>query len=191
MKKKGLTGAVISLDHWEESRHNTFRKNKNSYQWVMEAVKNCKEAGIIVCLSLCPTKEFVNEDNLNRYHQLAKDLGVAFVRILEPRPVGRFSNKDILLEPGQIKIIDTFAVTRNTDSGYRTYPIIQFPGHHQRKTGCLGAGNRYIYIDSNGDFHACPFCRKPLGNALSESIETGIFRARTMGCHMFESQTIN
>jgi MoaA/NifB/PqqE/SkfB family radical SAM enzyme len=190
MKQKGMLGAIISLDDWDENRHNNFRKNNKSFYWVKEAVKNCNKAGIIVCLSICPVKEFVTEQNLNQYHLLAKELGAGFIRILEPRKVGRFSGKDILLDSLQIGIIDNFMVFRNRNPEYNKYPIIQYPGHHQRKLGCLGAGNRYIYIDSNGDFHSCPFCRKPLGSAILESIDNGISKAMASGCHAFKQRAI-
>ena len=145
---------------------------------------------LIICLSLCPQSGFVTEENLNKYHLLAKNLGAGFIRILEPRKAGRFSSMDVLLDDQQISIIIQFMLSRNKDPYYSTYPIIQFPGHHQRKSGCLGAGTRYIYIDSNGYFHACPFCRNPLGNVREDSIETASSRARAAGCHAFKQREI-
>ncbi len=190
MKQYGMTGAIISLDDWDETRHNAMRKNIKSFYWVQEASRNCSEAGIIVCLSICPVREFVSEENLNRFYLLAKELGAGFIRIIEPRKAGRFAGKDILLDEEQIDIIDKFVISRNNDPAYAEYPILQFPGHSQRKSGCLGAGNRYLYIDSNGDFHACPFCRKSLGNVLTESIDLGIAKARATGCHVFKQRPL-
>jgi MoaA/NifB/PqqE/SkfB family radical SAM enzyme len=190
MKANGMIGAIISLDDWDETRHNAFRQNNRSYYWVMEAVRNCNEAGIIVCLSVCAVREFVTEENLSRFYLLAKEMGVGFIRILEPRKEGRFSGKDVLLDTGQTSIINRFMLDHNSDHAYTDYPIIQYPGHSQRESGCLGAGNRYIYIDSIGDFHACPFCRKPLGNAMVQSIDEGIVKARASGCHVFKQRIL-
>ena len=190
MKQNGMTGAIISLDDWDEARHNAFRRNSRSFFWVQEAVRNCNEAGIIVCLSVCAIREFVSEENLTLLHLLAKNMGAGFVRIFEPRKAGRFAEKDVLLSANQISVIHKFVFSRNSDPVYRDYPIIQFPGHYQRKTGCLGAGNRYLYIDSNGDFHNCPFCRNPLGNVLEKSIEEGIANARASGCHEFKQRVL-
>ncbi len=64
-----------------------------------------------------------------------------------------------------------------------------FPGFGQRQVGCLGAGNRYMYIDSKGDIHACPFCQGAAGNALNDSLEEAIARLKKNGCHMFELST--
>jgi MoaA/NifB/PqqE/SkfB family radical SAM enzyme len=186
MKQSGMTGAIISLDHWDEIRHNAFRNNEKSFQWVAEAAKNCAEAGLVVSLSLCPVKDFITKENLEKYTEYAKSIGAGFIRILEPRPVGRFSGKDVRLSDSQIKLIDDMVILYNNNRKYRNYPIFQFPGHHQRKQGCLGAGNRYIYIDPQGNFHACPFCRKPLGSAVEESIEACVRRAKEAGCHLFK-----
>jgi MoaA/NifB/PqqE/SkfB family radical SAM enzyme len=190
MKQNGMIGAIISLDDWDETRHNMFRNNSKSFYWVKEATRNCNEAGIIVCLSICPVKEFVTEENLNRFYKLAKNLGAGFIRIIEPRRVGRFAGENVMLDASHIDILDRFMISHNSDPAYNEYPIIQFPGHHQRKSGCLGTGNRYIYIDSNGEFHACPFCRKPLGNVLKDSINSGIVKARAYGCHVFKQRTL-
>lgn len=190
MKESGMIGAIISLDHWDENKHNSFRKNQQSYFWVKEAVKNCNENGIIVCLSLCPDKDFVTEENLDNYLYMAKEMGVGFIRIMEPRQAGRYSGKDILLPPDVVTILERFVMERNKSRKYRSFPVIQFPGHYQRKIGCLGSGNRFLYIDPAGNFHSCPFCRKPLGNALLESIDSGIEKARSSGCHMFKQQIL-
>lgn len=190
MKENGMTGAVISLDDWDEKKHNDFRQNKKSFYWVQEAVKNCISSGIIVCISVCPVRDFVSEENFDRIHKLAKNMGASFMRILEPRQEGKFTGKDVLLNAMQIETIHKFMFSRNTGSAYKNYPIIQFPGHYSRKHGCLGAGNRYLYIDPAGYFHSCPFCRKPLGNAIKNSISEGAGWARTEGCHAFKQQKL-
>ncbi len=66
LKLAGLVGVSISLDHWEEKSHNNFRNNRNSFDWVKKAVENCRNAGILVALSLCATREFTTRENLIR-----------------------------------------------------------------------------------------------------------------------------
>jgi MoaA/NifB/PqqE/SkfB family radical SAM enzyme len=186
MKKSGMTGVIVSLDDWDENRHNLFRGHHKSFFWVQEAVKNSHEAGLIVCLSLCPVKEFLTAENLNRYFLLAKNLGAGFIRIMEPRDTGRYSGKNVLLDTRQIKMIENFVITGNCDPAWSDYPIIVFSGYYQRKFGCSGAGYRYLFIDSNGNFHVCPFCRDPLGNILAESLDSAIEKTKASGCHVFQ-----
>lgn len=186
LKKSGLTGADISLDSWSESEHNRSRNNTASFHWVMKAAENCRKAGLLTSFSLCAFREFVNEENLIKYLELAKASGVGFVRLLEPRKAGRYKDKEIQLEPAQIKLLECFFRDVNTLDKYLDYPIVTFPGYAQRRTGCSGAGNRYLYIDSVGNIHACPFCQKSTGNALTDTLESVIPLLKNFGCHEFE-----
>jgi MoaA/NifB/PqqE/SkfB family radical SAM enzyme len=187
LKNAGLTGAHISLDHWDPQLHNIFRNNSKSYQMATDAIKNCLDAGILGSLSLCATREFVTEENLMKYADMAKQLGADFIRILEPRAVGRFSGKNVYLENSHAEILMDFASRLNANSSFKDFPIISFIGGYQRKIGCFGAGNRYVYVDPNGDVHACPFCRGRLGNMLQEPFDEIINKVRAIGCHLFEN----
>ncbi|MCE4564024.1 radical SAM protein [Maribellus sp. CM-23] len=190
LKKAGLVGANISLDHWDEDKHNRFRNHPRSFEWVLKAVENCRKAGILVSLSLCATREFTTEENLDKYIQLAKNIGAHFIRILEARQVGRFSDKPVRLGKDQIELISDFVIRMNNDPQFSDYPIVVFYGYHQRKLGCMGAGNRYLYIDANGDFHACPFCRGRRGNALTGSFNNSIEKLRSEGCQAFKTVSV-
>jgi MoaA/NifB/PqqE/SkfB family radical SAM enzyme len=187
LKKAGLRGAQISLDHWDAEQHNNFRNNNRSYEMATDAARNCLNAGIMVSFSLCATREFVSENNLMKYANLAKGLGVNFIRILEPRAVGKFSNVKVALATEQVELLSDFAKRLNADKHYKDYPIVTFFGYHQREMGCFGAGERYVYIDPNGDVHACPFCRGRMGNLLEESFTGIIERVKTVGCHLFDN----
>jgi MoaA/NifB/PqqE/SkfB family radical SAM enzyme len=186
LKKAGLKGVNISLDHWDEVSHNDFRNNSKSFEWVIKAIGNCRKAGIMVSLSLCATREFTTTENLSLYLNLAKEEGVHFVRILEPRKVGNFSNQNVALNKSQVEMISEFTIQMNTNPEYKDFPIVVFFGYHQRKLGCMGAGNRYLYIDSNGEFHACPFCQGSIGNALSKSFNDAIIQLRKNKCQAFK-----
>jgi MoaA/NifB/PqqE/SkfB family radical SAM enzyme len=186
LRNAGLTGADISLDHWEESEHNRSRNNPESFYWVKEAVKNCRKAGIATTLSLCAFRSFVTHENLMKYAGLAKEWGVGFIRILEPREAGRYKGKEIELQKEQTDMLEVFFRDFNTSYKFVDYPIITYPGYNQRRMGCFGAGNRYLYIDSVGDIHACPFCQKSAGNALSEKLEDAVSTLKKYGCQKYE-----
>lgn len=187
LKRAGLTGANISLDHWDEQKHNSFRNNDKSFLMVAEAVRNCIKEGIIVSLSLCATRDFVTEDNLFRYLYLAREWGAHFIRILEPRAVGKFSNQKVHLQKHQMDLLSDFTLRMNSDSQYKDYPIVTYYGYHQRKLGCFGAGNRYIYVDPDGYIHACPFCRGKIDNILQAPFLRSIQKVKNNGCHAFAS----
>jgi MoaA/NifB/PqqE/SkfB family radical SAM enzyme len=185
LKMAGLKGASISLDHWSEEGHNKFRNHHQSYSWVKEAVKNCRDTGILVSLAFCARKEFVNRENLENYYHLAKEWGAGFIKILEARRVGRYKDKDEELDTEQIKLLIDFYLQSYTSPAWNRYPIVMYPGFDQRQVGCLGAGNRYLYIDSKGEIHACPFCHGSAGNATKVLFDEAIPKLRNHGCHVF------
>ncbi|MFC1563614.1 radical SAM/SPASM domain-containing protein [candidate division KSB1 bacterium] len=187
LKAAGLTGVNISLDHWDEKPHNEFRNNDKSFYWAKEAALNSRKVDMAVCFSLCPVKDFISVENLWKYADLTKRLGAGFIRILEPKNAGRFNGKDVELNEVHKKTLREFDLTMNSDPLYRDMPIVMFPGVHQDTIGCFGAGNRYLYVDSNGDLHACPFCQNKVGNVLKDSLEESIQKMREIGCHNFKS----
>lgn len=189
LKKAGLTGANISLDHWDKLLHNNFRNNDDSFTQAISAIQHCIDAGIICSLSLCATREFVSEENLMKYATLAKEHNVHFIRILEPRAIGKFAGQQVHLEIQQIQLISEFAARLNSDSRYKDFPVVTFFGYYQREIGCLGAGDRYLYADPNGDVHACPFCRGKMGNLLEEPFQEIMDKLKSIGCRQFQKPT--
>ncbi len=187
LKRAGLTGAVISLDHWQEKAHNDYRRNDQSFYWVTRAVKNSARAGLATALSLCARREFVSRENLDKYLTLANDLGAGLIRILEPRQAGHFKGRDIELDAGQIAILRNFYLQTLTDKAYQNLPLVEYTGYHQRRQGCFGAGNRYLYVDSKGDLHACPFCTGAAGSALNASLPDALALLQEKGCSYFST----
>ncbi len=191
LKKAGLTGVVISLDHHEERKHNEFRGNPDSYSWVWKAAKNAQSVGLAVALSLCVTKEFLSVENLKDYLEMAKDKGIWMIRILEPRAVGHYLERDIELSEAQLKILDDFYLEITNSPAYRSYPILDYLAYYQRRSGCFG-GDRYLYMDSQANLHACPFCQSPAGSALDESLSQSLLALKLRGCHKYpKAEAIN
>lgn len=186
LKKNGLTSVTISLDHFEPEIHNSFRGYNEAFNWVIEAVKNAKSANLLVNLSLCVTKDFVDEDNLHAYADLAKRLGIAFIWIIEARAAGHYSGKDVNLSSKQINILQSFYEHMNFDPAYADYPGVAYPAYHQRRVGCFGSGNRFLYIDSNGNLKSCPMCGLSHGNAENADMDEAIKSMQRSGCEPFK-----
>ncbi|MCX6269784.1 MAG: radical SAM protein [Bacteroidetes bacterium] len=186
LKQAGLTGVSVSLDHYIAEKHNQFRGHKEAFNWAEKAIANCQKAGLLVSVSLCATNEFVSGKNLYAYAETVKKTGVGFIQILEPRRAGKYREANVHLTEENIKILEEFTLNMNFNKAFKQYPIIIYHGLYQRKIGCFGAGNRYLYVDTDGDIHACPFCRGKSGNALSDNIEECIGKIRTAGgCHLY------
>jgi MoaA/NifB/PqqE/SkfB family radical SAM enzyme len=158
LKDAGLTGVVISLDHYISDKHNSFRGFGNSFGQAIQAVQFAQEQQLVVALTICVTKSFISWHNLMTYAELAKKMKVVFIQLLEPKAVGHYKGKDVLLNDSELNILERFFETINFDPRYIDFPIAIYHGYHQRRVGCLSGGNRALYIDSGGYINACPFC---------------------------------
>ncbi|CAN5148152.1 hypothetical protein BH11BAC5_BH11BAC5_53410 [soil metagenome] len=189
LKQAGLTGVVISLDHFDPEMHNAFRGFNNSYTDVMNAINNAREQNLVIALSICVTRAFTTWDNLVQYAALAKKLKVSFVQLLEPKAVGHYEGKEVLLDETHFSVLDKFYYTLNFDRAYNNYPVIIYHGYHQRRVGCFSGGNRSLYIDSEGFVNACPFCKTKSFN-IKDAIKTNVAIAaglKTTGCQVYKN----
>jgi MoaA/NifB/PqqE/SkfB family radical SAM enzyme len=174
LRRAGLYGVMISVDHYDETMHNAFRGNDKAYANALEAIKSSREEGLVTAMSVCITSSFCTTENLERYMDFAREQQVTFVQFFEPRKKGRYKDKDVLLDQDEINIIETFFHEFNDSKKNTDYPTILYQGYHQRKIGCMGAGNRYLYVDSDGMIQSCPFCNHGMGNALELTDEYSI-----------------
>ena len=182
LKESGLTGVFISLDHFEEAIHNDFRKFKDAYYWAINGAKNAIANNLVVAFSVCVTKDFVSEENLMAYMQLAKETGVHFVQFLEPKAVGHYKGKDVALTQEHIELLESFYVKMNFSNAFLDFPIINYHGYYQRRQGCFAGGNRSMYVDTEGNINACTFCHSSSGNILHEDFEMQLSDMSKTGC---------
>ena len=177
-----LTGVVLSLDHWDPAEHDRFRGFKGAFGWVERAAERAREAGLVVAVSLCPTRASVSHENLERYARVARRMGASFIQILEPRAVGRYAGKDVALGSEDRRILEAFQRRMNLDRARRDMPSVAYVDLMTRRRRCFGAGDRYAYVDTDGHVHACPFCPAPAGGADAGAFDLAIDALRARGC---------
>lgn len=186
LKASGLNGVMISLDHYIPEKHNEFRGFKEAYYWVESGVQNAINNDLVTALSICVTKDFVNYENLMCYAELAQKMGVSFIQILEPRAVGHYKDSDVDLSEDQMKLLDDFYIDMNYNPKNKDFPLISYHGYHQRRMGCYGSGIRSMYVDTDGDLNACPFCQKKSGNILKDNFSESLGNLQSLGCQKFK-----
>lgn len=186
LKAAGLTGVMISMEHHLEAEHNQFRGYDQAYLWATRAAANARAAGLVTALSLCATRSYATEANLTAYLEMAKGLGVTFVQLLEPRAAGRYADKDVDLAPEQIDLLDRFYLDYNTLPRWADYPIVSFVGHLQRRSGCMGGGDQYLYINTDGEVQVCPFCKGSTASALEFPPQDILDLLAQQSCQPFE-----
>jgi MoaA/NifB/PqqE/SkfB family radical SAM enzyme len=187
LKQHGLTGITISLDHYLEEKHDAFRGIKNSWGRVLQAARFARSSGLLVCFSLCTTREFVNIENLSAYLKLAKENNVAFIQILEPKAVGHYAGLDVQLKQTHFEILEKFVETNNYTASNKDFPVITYHGYQSRRFGCSGTGVDYVYVDTDGDVHNCPFCQRKLFSAMDSFFQENIRQMKSQGCSVYKS----
>jgi MoaA/NifB/PqqE/SkfB family radical SAM enzyme len=181
LKRKGLTGILVSIDHFEEAEHNRFRGKDHAFEWATHGVRNSIQSGLVTALSVCVTRSLATEEKLRRYADMARQLNVSFVQLLEPKSVGNYRGKDVELSIAEKETLERFYLRMNNSPEFATYPIFTYPGYHQRRVGCFGGGNRSIYLDTYGNLQACPFCQlgKSCGGA---TLPEQLLQVQTRAC---------
>lgn len=182
LKQAGVVGIIVSLDHYDKNMHNTFRQSKDAFDNAINAIKYSRQLDMVVAVTLCATKSFLTKENLYRYAEFAYSLDVSYIQLLEPKAVGHYAGKDVTLNAEQIKMLENFYFDVNNSPAYIHYPIVVYLGYYQRNAGCLAAGNRALYIDTNGDVLACTFCHISSGNALRDELHDVVNIMRKKGC---------
>lgn len=185
LKKAGLTGVFVSLDHYEEERHNAFRNHQKAYSWALEAAQNALEAGLAVAFSVCLNDDLCRREELLNYMDFARRCGVHFVQFLEPLPVGRYKNRPVSLSEASIASVEALYLEMNYGSGYLEYPLIHYLGYYHRRVGCFAGGRQLIHIDADGHLNSCPFCQADYGNLLEGGLSEKLDVMAARGCGRF------
>lgn len=161
LKKAGLNGAAISLDHHIEEEHNRFRGNKKSFYWVLEGIKNLQKAGVLVSINVCPSRAYLDNSGAENMIAFAKKLEVPIVNFLEPRAVGNYQSKDVELLPEHKESLRATSEKYNFNSQLFEFPTVLFPAGYRKSVAC-GGGQSYLFLDYDGSLYPCPFCKTPL-----------------------------
>ncbi|MDG2210206.1 MAG: radical SAM protein [Flavobacteriales bacterium] len=187
LKAAGLSGLVVSLDHCDPYQHDLFRRTEGSFRDALYAIKYGIENDFVTVISTCITRSTATREHLDQFMSFAKDLGVGFVQFLEPKAVGHYANKDVLLKPEQLELLEEVYLSYNQDPAFKEFPIIVYHGYYNRRVGCFASGNRMVYVDTNGDFLSCPFCHKKTGSILHENFEASLDEMNMASCAAFGS----
>lgn len=184
LREAGLDAAIISIDHYDPALHNKFRRNKKAFDMAVNGVRTFRENGILPSIAICATREVVEGGGLWKYLDLAKEIGAAFVQIIDATPSGNYLGGDVMLTKPQMEEIKKFHLAVNTDPRYRDYPTVQARAllEDDDYNGCCAA-NALVYVDSSGNMQPCDLFQVSFGNVLEESVETVFRRMKSFFPH--------
>jgi MoaA/NifB/PqqE/SkfB family radical SAM enzyme len=172
LRSAGLTAAAVGLDDVDAGRHDALRGSDGSHRQAIRALQDFHRAGIFTYTNMCLTKEIIRNGDLWKYFELAKELRVGFIEMLEPRPCGgyAFAGNDVLLTSEERREATEFFIQGNTRRRYRHYPLIYYVPYTEapERMGCTMGGLSHMTIDSMGNVNPCVFLPVTFGNILEE-----------------------
>jgi MoaA/NifB/PqqE/SkfB family radical SAM enzyme len=170
LKKSGLFGAAVSLDHYEPAIHDERRGKKGAFETALNAIRIFRDNGMYTMIQLVATKEMANQQVFQRYLDLAGKLGVHEIRLLEPMPTGNLmscAGKCILSDAERAELKQLHIRTNNEKDTTKVCAFAHI--EHKELYGC-GAGFQHLYIDAQGNVCPCDFTPVSFGNIKSESV---------------------
>jgi len=177
LKDNGLFGAWVSLDHYQPEVHNRMRGHAQAFDNACNAIGHFKDAGVYTCLSLVPPDEFNDPAEFKRYYDLAKELGVAEIRVMEKKPSGREACRGVKPHSPVLSRLqkDLFA-----NPAYRSHPPISGLSTWLETDPALGCQCRfeYLFVTSTGEVQPCEATEISFGNIREEDFTTIYERAR-------------
>ncbi|MBI5251525.1 MAG: radical SAM protein [Desulfomonile tiedjei] len=167
LKANGLFGVWVSLDHYLPDVHNRMRGNPEAFENACRAVDHFRRAGVYTCLSLVPPPDFLETENFKKYYDLAKDLGVAEIRVMEVKPSGREACRGVIPHSS---VLEQLQKDLFKDPAYRNHPPLSGLSTWLEKDPALGCQCRfeYLFITSTGEVQPCEATEISFGNIKDE-----------------------
>ena len=169
LAKIGVNCITTSLDSCRAEEHNRFRGHNDSYERVINGVRNARRAGMQVLIAGTVTHQNIRSEPLEKLIQLANKNGAIFLYNLAV-PCGEWKDKNEF-------------TLRDNDREHLYYLLNKYPrsstDHEvgRNEVGCP-AGMEKIYITPYGDVLPCPFIHISFGNILHDPLDEIINRMR-------------
>lgn len=187
LKKAGVYGLAISLDHTDPDVHNEIRRRKDAFELAVRGIEACRKNGIVLQINV--TAMEYNIDDIENVLRFSDKVGAAIVLNYQLVGVGRGSeikDKAVDIERNRqlmnsltrwqrniVPIIEPVASPqfwpnlliengKTSDEQIKKYSKV----FH----GCT-AGRGLAYIKPNGDVWSCPFVEVSAGNVREKSFD--------------------
>lgn len=172
LKNAGISNIRVSIDSADAETHDAHRCRPGSYRAAVAGLEQCVSQGVRCLLVCCASSSAVRTGELERIVDLARQLGVDGVKILNPKILGRWKDA----EGVRLTDEDEARVASLMDPSF-VYP------EQIRGTDCYTRGRKYFCLNPQGEVLPCPSVPVTFGN-IREGDPAAIL-ARLLG-HRFE-----
>lgn len=168
LKEIGLDKVKISLDDFDEKRHDDNRNCDGAYRKAIDAMLNAKDAGLSVVIQTVVTRQNCQTDRIIQMAKFAQENGFT-VDVLIARATGAWEGKhEVLINEEDAAFLR---------KAHEQYPVLHrdtFPSYGMDK-GC-GCVNSTLHITPYGDVLPCVYIHIAIGNIFDESLADIIAR---------------
>jgi MoaA/NifB/PqqE/SkfB family radical SAM enzyme len=182
LREAGLTAAAVGLDDVDPQRLDSLRGKRGAFDQALKALAYFNEAEVFTYVNLCLTPELVRSGQLWDYFEMARDMHVGLIEVLEPRPCGGYRGREMgtLFTQEDRDAVREFIRKGNHDARYRDYPLLYSIPEIESpdKMGCTLGGLSHFTIDSAGNVNPCVFVPVSFGNILHEDLPAIFSRMR-------------
>lgn len=161
----GLSNVQLSLDSADRRAHDALRRYPGCYDLALRAVAELRRVDIPVMISTYATHKNVNNGDLVRLIQLARDIGATGITILPAVLAGAFEGA----ERAQLTDQDMRTIYALGDP---TFVFLEdtYTQDNPVERKCVCAKKEVFYISPEGEVQPCPAIPVSFGNAHEGSI---------------------
>jgi MoaA/NifB/PqqE/SkfB family radical SAM enzyme len=159
------------------------RRNPAAFEHAAAAIPLFREAGVFPALTSCATHDLIADDGLFRYLDLARELGAAVVKVLDPIQAGQLlSDTDASLSVAELDALRTFQRAANTRRCYRPHPAVSVRALTELRDtfGCGAGGHSILHVNASGELQPCGYMGVSTGNLVREPFDEVLGRMRRL-----------
>lgn len=171
LRRAGLVYVSVSLDHWQERKHDEARRYPGAFQTALKAIEIFKGLGNVhLSVSSVLSRDMIRNGQVEEFLQFLIDLEVHEAWLSEAKPsVAAYWHKELVItEEERLKVCQL--QDQYNQMGTIT---VNYLGHFEGREhfGC-NAGHKMVYVDAFGELSPCVFTPMTFGNIREKSIET-------------------
>lgn len=174
LKKYNLRAIMFSMHEPDPDSLNAFMGREDAWETLEKGILLCSKAGIMPTLNSCLKKEDFVNGKFEKVMEKSKELGVALIQLIVPKPSGAWlGNESLQFSEEELKIMKAKVKLYNSDRKYKDYPSISAQAVEEDADhyGCTAGGTERFYVNAKGDVQPCEFLNISFGNIGSEDFD--------------------
>ncbi len=174
--KLGNVAPAISVEGFQ--RETEERRGKGTHEYVLNAMENLQNAGVLFGMSVTPTRFNSDVISTEEFLDYYIERGIKFAWFFQYIPIGRKPDPNLMSTPEQRN-----RLRQAVWQARRTKPLFigDFWNDGPLARGCMAGGRAYFHINVHGDYEPCVFQQFAVDNvrnkSIKEVVESGYFKA--------------